>query len=203
MSPPDIARGNAAGLMAFMDFMIDKGYATAGAINPLKTAAKQVLSTVEGDSFEELDIRTLDTDEYMSRFANRSMGKYSSDSLRAYQQRFRRAVELYRSYLADPNWRPTNNRTRRPQKGTEEPQKKNQAENQSGIHRTPEVAAGPSPPSNLIAYPFPLRNGHMAQLHLPSHGLDRNDAERLTHFIQALVFDEPSDLTNSGESETS
>jgi hypothetical protein len=38
----------------------------------------------------------------------------------------------------------------------------------------------------------------MAQLHLPSQGLDREDADRLTHFLRALVFDQPAQL-NAGD----
>lgn len=200
MASPDIATGNAAGLMAFMDFMIDKGYAPAGSITPWKSAAKQVFSTVEGDEFEGADVRTFDIDEYMSRFENRSIGKYSHESLRAYRQRFRKAVEAYRAYLADPNWRPPAKRTPRPKR----------AEAGTAATKRPKVSppaaqadqTKPTPPSSgtLIAYPFPLQNGQMAQLHLPTQGLDRADAERLTHFIRALVFDQPAQLP-AGEDE--
>jgi hypothetical protein len=34
----------------------------------------------------------------------------------------------------------------------------------------------------------------MSQLHLPAQGLDREDADRLTHFIRALVFDQPAQI---------
>jgi hypothetical protein len=51
----------------------------------------------------------------------------------------------------------------------------------------------PSPSSSLIAYPFPLKSGQMAQLNLPTQ-LDREDADRLTHFIRALVLEQPAQL---------
>src|SRR5437879_1912627 len=106
VATPDISSGTASGLMAFMDFMIAKGYGTPSAINPWKSAAKQVFTTVEGEDFGDLDVRTLDVDDYFPRFENRSMGKYSADSLRAYRSRFARAVNAYQSYLKDPNWKP-------------------------------------------------------------------------------------------------
>lgn len=197
MASPDIAGGNAAGLMAFMDFMIEKGYGTAGAINPWKSAAKQVFLTVEGEDFEGLDVRGFDIDEYMERFQNRSLGKYSSESLRAYRQRFRKAVEAYRAYLADPNWRPALKRSPRPKKETSKPAESGPPASTEGAGQ-PSASVAPSP--SLIAYPFPLKGGQMAQLHLPTQGLDREDAERLTHFIRALVFDQPAQL-NPGSPE--
>jgi hypothetical protein len=196
MASPNIAGGNAAGLMAFMDFMIEKGYGTAGAINPWKSAAKQVFSTVEGEDFEELDVRTFDIDEYMDRFQNRSLGKYSSESLRAYRQRFRKAVEAYRAYLADPNWRPALKKSPRPKKEASKSAESAAPSNAESAGQSAPVAPSPS----LIAYPFPLKGGQMAQLHLPTQGLDGEDAERLTHFIRALVFDQPAQL-NPGSPE--
>jgi len=197
LASPDIGTGNVTGLLAFMDFMIDKGYGTAGMINPWKSAARQVFSTVEGDDFEGLDVRNLDIDEYIDRFENRSLGKYSSESLRAYRQRFRKAVEAYRAYLADPNWRPQAKRAARSKKGEEAAPKRSGRNSRVKKADVEPVAASPHPvPSSpaLIAYPFPLKNGQMAQLHLPTQGLEREDADRLTHFIRALVFEQPAQL---------
>ncbi|HMJ36172.1 MAG TPA: hypothetical protein VK501_19890 [Baekduia sp.] len=195
MATPDIATGTATGLMAFMDFMIAKGYGTAGSINPWKSAAKNVFTVVEGDEFGELDVRTFDVDEYLGRFENRAMGKYTADSLAAYRSRFRKAIDAYRSYLADPNWRPAVKASaRRPV--TENGSK-------SKVPRGSEAASDPSPaplpPASpaLIAYPFPLKSGQLAQLHLPTQ-LDRDDADRLTNFIRALVFDQPRQLPSGG-----
>lgn len=198
MSSPDIATGNVAGLMAFMDFMIDKGYAPPGSIAPWKSAAKQVFSTVEGSEFDGADVRSFDIDEYMSRFENMSIGKYSHESLRAYRQRFRKAVEAYRAYLADPNWRPPAKRSQRPKKADADAAKRPKR-SAPGTKDADPKAPVPSSSAALIAYPFPLKNGQMAQLHLPTQGLDREDAERLTHFIRALVFDQPAQLSASEE----
>jgi hypothetical protein len=43
--------------------------------------------------------------------------------------------------------------------------------------------------ASFVAYPFPLRSGEIARLHLPPR-LDADDAERLTAFIRALVVQE-------------
>ncbi len=178
--------------MEFLDFMVAKGYGTSSSIDPWKSASKQVFSTVEGEGFESFDVRSFDVDEYLTRFENMSIGKYSAESLRAYRGRFRKAVDAYRSYLADPNWRPPPPRrsTRSAPEGSEA---KGQGKKRGSAKGSDLVAAAPpaSPLSDsLIAYPFPLKSGQMARLHLPTQ-LDREDAERLTHFIRALVFEQP------------
>jgi hypothetical protein len=169
--------------------MITKGYGTAGSINPWKSAARNVLSTVEGEDFGSFDVRSFDVEEYLARFENRSMGKYTADSLAAYRSRFRKAIDAYRSYLADPNWKPAG-RSSAPRSVA------NGGRNKTG-NQTVTPAENPSSGSAahpaLIVYPFPLRSGQVAQLHLPTQ-LEREDAERLTQFIRALVFEQPRQL---------
>jgi hypothetical protein len=196
MASTDIADGNVRGLLAFMDFMIEKGYGSAAAIDPWKSAAKQVFERVEGEGFEEADVRSVDIDEYIGRFENRSHGKYSANSLRAYRGRFRRAVESYRSYLADPNWRPSFQASSRSSQinGIVEKQTRRRSRATTPKPEQPQVS---SASSTLIAYPFPLQSGQIAQLHLPTQ-LEHGDAERLIQFVRALVFDQPRQLRAGG-----
>lgn len=199
---PDIASGNVGGLLAFMDFMVVKGYGSAAAINPWKSAARQVFSVVEGDGFESADARNFDIDEYFGRFENRSIGKYSTESLRAYRGRFRKAVEAYRAYLTDPNWKPSMRRTARSPRDSSS---KKKTMTRKAARPTPQpVSEAPAAPpaSSLMTYPFPLKSGQMAQLHLPTQ-LERDDAERLTDFIRALVFEQPRQLKGGDGSEES
>jgi hypothetical protein len=55
---------------------------------------------------------------------------------------------------------------------------------------------GPATPAlpGLTDYPFPLKSGQMAHLHLPSP-LHKEDADRLTQFLRALVFEQPQQLS--------
>lgn len=193
MATPDIATGTASGLAAFLDFMIEKGYGTAGAINPWKSAARNVFTVVEGEDYKEFDVRTFNVDEYLGRFENRSMGKYTADSLAAYRSRFRKAIDAYRSYLANPNWKPEVKPSPRRPAGDNGSKAKGARADLGSVSASTAPAATPASPA-LIAYPFPLKSGQLAQLHLPTQ-LNREDAERLTHFIRALVFDLPRQLT--------
>jgi hypothetical protein len=200
MASAGIADGNVRGLLAFMDFMVEKGYGSAAAIGPWKSAARQVFERVEGEGFEEADVRSLDIDEYIDRFENRSHGKYSANSLRAYRGRFRKAVEAYRSYLADPNWRPSLRASSRTSAVNGVAEKPTRGRSRTAEKpRDEQTALVPVATSSLIAYPFPLKSGQIAQLHLPTQ-LEHEDAERLIQFVRALVFDQPRQLA-AGESD--
>jgi hypothetical protein len=177
-----IAAGTAEGMLDFLDFIIDRGLATAAAVNPWKSAAKRILSTVEGsESYGAVDIRTLDPDEYFGRFSNIAMGELTPESLTAYRQRFRKAVDAYRGYLADPaNWKPARSASSRP----------NSNGNGGGSPRRRERAPKPLPSSSgdLIDFPFPLESGELAHFHLPKR-VSKADAERMSTFLRTLPLE--------------
>jgi hypothetical protein len=66
MSESSIPAGTANGLIEFCDFLIEKGYATPSAVNPWKSAAKQVFSLVEGEGkdYGSINVLTLDFEDY-------------------------------------------------------------------------------------------------------------------------------------------
>jgi len=78
----------------------------AALTHPWKYAVKQVLTRVEGDDFETIDMRTLDVEACMKRFASAARDPNEPDRLYAYHSRFPKAVEAYRAYMTDPaGWR--------------------------------------------------------------------------------------------------
>ena len=102
-----IGTGTAGGLLAFCDDLLKRDHASCGVVHPWKYAVKQVLTRLEGDNFEAIDVQSLDVDEYMQRFARVPRDPKEPDRLYAYHDRFPKAVETYRAYLADPTgWRP-------------------------------------------------------------------------------------------------
>jgi hypothetical protein len=187
-STTGIGSGTAAGLLAFLDFLIEKGYATSAQVTPWKSAVRQVLSTLEGEDFGSVPILMIDADEYMTRFENLVMGRYKHESLASYRSRFRRAIEAYRAYLDDkalperlsPRSRPTRERASR---AADPPRAPNR----------PNASTEAADPERLIEYPFPLRSGTMARLLLPRR-LEKADAERLGMFIRALALELQAEL---------
>ncbi|MGH2923107.1 MAG: hypothetical protein ACRDKH_03630 [Solirubrobacterales bacterium] len=185
-----IASGSAEGLMEFIDWLVEKGYATRAAVGPWKSASRQVFRIVEGEPYGGLDVSSLDPDEYMDRFEKLAAGQYKLESLASYRSRFRKAIEAYRGYLSEkkiPSFRVSPTRKSRPKaKQSHKPARG------SSLGRHPDTASTPERATStaglgLIEYPFPLNSGEVARLRLPAK-LDAGDADRIAAFVQTLVF---------------
>jgi hypothetical protein len=183
-----IGAGNVEGLLAFLDYLVDKGYATQSAVHPLKAATRTTFSKMEGEKFREFDVRTFDADEYMDRFQNRVIGQYKQESLASYRQRVKKAIAAYRDYLANGNVSAIGSRAPR-QRRLETPSSATSAKKSGeGDVHAPDVTG------SLIDYPFPLRSGQVAHLRLPMK-LEKADADRLSTFLRSLVFDPQLELS--------
>jgi hypothetical protein len=196
-----VTQGTVDGVMEYIDFLIEKGYAPSSAVSPWKSAVRTVFSTVEGEGkdYGKVDVRGLDIEEYMTRYGTLVRGKLKQESVVAYRQRVTRAIESYREYLDNPDgWRPPSVRrsSRRAVPDKVESGNGGTATKSHGPHTTegaPSNGHGNGNGSSLIDYPFPLRTGQIAHVRLPSR-LDRNDADRLAAFIRTLVFDPQLEL---------
>jgi hypothetical protein len=186
-----IGSGTVDGLLAFCDYLIDKGYASSGAVGPWKSAAKQVFEAVEGENYGTTDVRAIDLDEYLSRFEDMERGHYKAESIASYGSRLRRAHEAYLAFLAD-------GRT---------PQLRRGPQRQDGDRARPGPRTQTTPPAqaastvaDLVEYPFPLRSGQLAYVRLPKK-LEKTDAERIAAFVRTLVFEPMAELTAGGNGE--
>lgn len=197
-----IGTGSAEGLYEFCDWLVKKGLMTSAAVEPLRSATKQIVSSVDSD-VEAANVNVgsteFDVEAYMDRFEKLSGAKYAPDSLNAYRRRFRRAVELYRQYLTEgaANFKPPAGRV--PRKRPVKENGSNGTNNTAQKSKTEErqLNPPPPPPPDLISYPFPLSTGTIAQLNLPPR-LGKDDADRMAVFIRALVF-EPQRQITEGE----
>ena len=183
--------GTAAGLVEFLDWAESKGELPKATVANWRGAAKNVLDIEE--QWEALDLHTLDLDAFLLRFENLRRTRYKVDSLNAYKGRFRKGVEAYRAWLANPGgseWkaiaaaRPTGSPTAARASKT--------SGKGSGSHARPNPPANaPVTPSaaGVIDYTVPLRPGVYARLGLPEN-LTTKDAARLTAFVQSLAFEE-------------
>jgi hypothetical protein len=186
----NIASGTVGGLLSYLDYAEQKGYATEAQVTPLRSATRQVFSTVDGKDFEAVDIRSLDIEEHLNRFENLVVGRYKQESLASYRARVKRAVAAYREYL-DQKTVTAFRATRRPRA----------AAGEQGASPTTRPPGPAEPPRDqLVEYPFPLRSGDFAYLRLPPL-LEREDAERLSGFIRALVHEPQRSLPPGQESE--
>ena len=194
-----------AGLIAFLDYAIQKGYLKTATGQAMKTAVKEVLSATEGaDGWETVDLTSLDEDDVLRRFETLRAMKFSSGSLSTYKGRYSRAAAMFEEFRASPaTWRPSvKQRSRSKGNGASTSAAPESSKTDSGAPPTPAPPPGPSVPhpghgSAIITYPFPLRQGVLASVELPPD-LTRREARRLAAFIESLAIEdevaEPANL---------
>jgi hypothetical protein len=182
-----IRSGNVAGLLAFLDFLVDKGYAPRGSMPPIKAACRTVFSRMQGEeTYEALDVRGLELDDYLDRFETLVTGDYKTESIASYRARVKRGLNAYLSFLDTGNvsaFRASTRASRPKTPKVTAPTVQNGNGNGNGNGHAEHSEA-----ASLIDYPFPLRNGQIAHLRLPTK-LDKIDADRVGAFVQTLVFD--------------
>lgn len=190
--------GRAKNVLGYLDNLIEKGKATSGAITPLKTAFSQVVRVVDGENWEETDVKSIDVEDYMARFANLTMGKYSSDSLTVYKSRVNKVVSWYLQFLDKPGWTPDVKKRNRTSKSKVSEQQKtmpvqvptvsSQTPTQPERPQSmPEIANAPG----RVLYPYPLTDGQLIHISLPVR-LSKDDARRIAAFIESIAIDQPT-----------
>jgi hypothetical protein len=187
-----IQSGTAEGLIEFLDYVVAKGYGPATAAGPQKSAVRQVMTVTEGENFGSFDIRNGDVDDLLQRFEVRARGDLKAESIHSYKSRFMRAVESYRKFL-DTGTPPKYRQTTRRSASSDGVNRRKAAPPPAAAAPTPSAAGAP-PGERMVDYPFPLRSGGLANFRLPVN-LDRADAERMAHFLRALVSDQPKQLS--------
>ena len=113
------------------------------------------------------------------------------NALSAYKNRFRTSLADYLAWLDDPaGWKPrlSPRRSRSTNTDTKAASQTSSAPDTSGPETTGSKAVEPSVVSErLIDFPFPLRDGVIGVLSLPSD-LTQEEAARLGAFVKALAF---------------
>lgn len=194
----EMRNGTVQGLLGFLENLKDKGRLSVGQVSPLKIAVTKVVSTVDGDTWLQTNVRDIDIDDYMRRFINKTDTFYTEQSLSTYRSRLARVQGWYLNFINNPGWTPDVNKSRpvknktgsaaaKPSKPVSAPLPTPTAE-----HATNHVSQA----QELITYPFPLSTGQLVRLSLPAI-LPVTEARRLSAFIQSLAID--TDHTNNGE----
>ncbi len=182
---------NGADLVEFWNWATQRGEMNGNTATALRGACKEVLQTVEPETWETIDLRTLDVDNISQRFLRLKAGSnFKPDSLSRYQARFRRGVESYLAYLDAPDkW---SYETDRGDRSSENGEGKSKAVRKSRPVAKAEKKRDTATATDVatIEYPFPLRPYHrlVVTLTLPTD-LSRAEAKRLGDFINSLAVD--------------
>ncbi len=195
-----------AGLMEFLDAAIDKGWFNIHSAKALKSACQKIFEVEQG--WENLDLRSLDTEALLDRWQNLRRNNYNDGSMRTYRTRFSQAVKMYLARLGnDPDWKTYGPATRAAPVGGAP------RANGTGKRATAATTASPAedhppvPPAShpaarpsLMDFPYPLRHDLDVFLRLP-RDLGAAEAERLCKYIRSLARDDLPTSTAAASTE--
>jgi hypothetical protein len=188
----EINTGTGAGLREFLDRAASRGDLNSSTAHGLKAVATKVLE-IEEDP-DGVDIRSLDVENLLERFAILQRAQYTPGSMRTYQSRFRNAVTMYIAWLDnDPNWRKVV-KSRQPSERSGKAGKPTLPEQDQATPNPVRVAdadtsiARDSDIPPMVNYRLPLRPDLIIELTLPVD-LTASDAARVASFVKSLSFD--------------
>src|SRR5207248_842726 len=94
--------GTAGDLVEHFTWVASRGLLNQATAKALRTACTRVLE-IEGEGWQALDVRNLEAESLLNRFETLKKRDYNPGSLATYRSRFKKALQLYLSYLADPS----------------------------------------------------------------------------------------------------
>jgi hypothetical protein len=170
-------------LLRFLDFIEEKGLLTKQNAQNWRVATGKILDDMS--AAEASDVRNLDIDTAFRRFANRTAGKFSPNTLAEYRRRATLAIENFVQYASNPEaYKPLSQTGPKKTSATQiRPEAKLPAS--SAETRTAESV---SATAGGLAMPFPLRSDFLAQIVIPRN-LSTDEARRLSAFILTLATD--------------
>ncbi|GJM42808.1 MAG: hypothetical protein DHS20C20_30900 [Ardenticatenaceae bacterium] len=189
MSNENDASGRA--LVEHWDWAANKGLMNKNTAGALRAASAQVLGVL--DNWEDVDVREINIDDVFLRFQNLRGRDYKPKTLNVYKRRFQRAIDYFLEYLDDPsNWQPIKSSSREPTANGKSSKKLDGIK--GPLSPKGKVPENPGGDIELIQYPFPLREKHVAYLNLPAD-LTVAEVRRLAAYMMTLTTDfEPENL---------
>lgn len=169
-------------LLDFLARASNKGLMPAATARALAVAARNVFGVL--DESEQKNIGALDPDAIIKRFNNKRAKDFNPASLREYDRRIRRAIELYEQWRENPADFSVKTRSAR------KSPKRLQTDVQSSA--TDASVAGMQPaPNRTGAYQssFPVGPGRIVTLTNIPDDLTQTEAEKLAQFIRLLAID--------------
>lgn len=183
---------NKAALFGFLDYASEKNLVKKEAAQALKSASRKVFSIL--DDQEQEDIFALDLDEVFRRFGNSPSARdVNPNTMRAYQQRVRQAVEDFKRFKDDPtNWKPA--RTRR-QTRTTRATPAHDTRTPKEAERKEQSVADPVHLVSVeaIVHRFPVRRDVIVQISGIPFDITKAEMARMTAYLSNLVVPDADD----------
>lgn len=190
----------AGALAEFCDLLAEKNYFAKETASSYKTAVTRVMEKAEGEGWESVGLKDVDLDLLFTRFMNAARNDFSASTLRAYRNRFQKALDEYDSWIDAPDsYSPSIQRRSPSSSSNGSKAAKNEQEKEEHFEPRANGSGATAPDAELIEYPFPLRPGVLAHLRLPAD-LRPKEAERIARHVESLAIPETPAL-NPGSRE--
>jgi len=168
-------------LLNFLEYEKAKGLVKEATIASRKAAVNAVLGILDDD--ETSDVRAIDLDAAMSRFANKREGDFSPDSLRVYKSRVLNAIEDFARYRENPaGFKPgvvmRQRSAPKPASSPVQPQQRAQ------------ISVDESVQPGAVSFPIPIRPGTVVKLVGIPSDLTRREANKIANIVMALAMSE-------------
>lgn len=177
-------------LLAFLDYLADKGLMKRQTAASRKAVVNKVFSAL--DDADREDVLSADVDAIIERFVNLEGGKYTPESLQTYKSRLKSTLDDFASYRKDPmSFRPS--AQQRAARRTKTPPN---ADNGDGEGPKPAgsaavantVVRSADPPVNIL--PIPIRADLTIKIQGLPFDLTESEANKLAAVIKALAVTE-------------
>ena len=175
-------------LLKFLDYLGEKGLMKRSTAISRKAAVNTLLSILEAD--EAADVRTLNLDDLMTRFANLRQGQFKPESLSVYKSRLSSSIQEFVRWRANPTSFKLQMSTK------ERATKAGNSERASPDRQSRTAVSKESPPTvnekNLddevqtITFPVPIRPGVIVRVTGIPSDLTPDEAEKIGNVILAL-----------------
>lgn len=176
-------------LVNFWTWASEKGEMNVNTAGSYRKSCRGILQLEEG--WEGIDVRNIDIDAFCRRFQNKRSQDYKPDTLSLYINLFRKGIRIFLEYVENPaSWKFQANRQQvsKNQKQSNEKVRTSQTDKVQNPIESYTAAHLPSSQSSLIEFPFPLREGRLAYLKLPTD-LKMAEVKRLAAHLQTLAID--------------
>ena len=177
-------------LLKFLDYLGDKGLMKRSTAISRKAAVNTLLSILEPD--EAVDVRNINLDSLMNRFANLRQGQFKPESLSVYKSRLGSSIEEFVRWRANPTTfklqmgtkeratKTQNNDTSKGDRQNDRQHKTPSQNGQKGDLKTPEDEV------QTITFPVPIRPGVIVRVTGIPSDLTPEEAEKIGNVILAL-----------------
>ena len=185
-------------LLDFLKHAGDRGLMPAASAQAFAVACRNVFGMLNDQ--ERADLRETDLDATIKRFMNKRARDFNPSSLKEYERRARRAVELFRQWREDPaSFSMKTRATSNTRKGAVS--QRNPLRGIGRVARSVESDESPAPGLRVdVPEPvaleqggyrstFPVRPGRLVTISNIPEDLTAAEAERLAQFIRMLTFE--------------